>query len=72
MEESGISKVKTNWEFFTDVIKEQYYPIRNYDDQYMIWTTLRLERGQTMLESTNKFHALHTKLGIKIPSGICY
>jgi hypothetical protein len=52
-------------EFFIDVVKEQYFPVGNYDDQYMRWTTLRHERDQTMPEFTTTFHSLHTKLGIK-------
>jgi hypothetical protein len=31
----------------------------------MRWTTLQQERGQVVLEFTNTFHTLHTKLGIK-------
>ena len=31
----------------------------------MRWTTLWQERGQDVLELTNTFHTLHTKLGIK-------
>jgi hypothetical protein len=48
-----------------DVVKEQYYPVGNYEDQYMRWTTLRQERGQEVPEFTNTFHTLRTKLGIK-------
>jgi hypothetical protein len=48
-----------------DVVKEQYYPIDNYEDQYMRWTTRRQEKGQTVLEFTNTFHPLRTKMGIK-------
>jgi hypothetical protein len=48
-----------------DAVKEQYYPVGNYDDQYMRWTTLHQERGQEVSEFTNTFHTLHTKLGIK-------
>ena len=51
--------------FFVDAVKEQYYPIGNYDDQYMRWTTLRQERGQAVLEFTNTLHTLRTKLDIK-------
>jgi hypothetical protein len=51
--------------FCVDVVKEQYYPIGNYDDQYMRWATLQQERGQAVLEFTNTFHTLRTKLGIK-------
>ena len=39
-EESGIYGVKPTWDFFVDAVKEQYYPVGNYEDQYMIWTTL--------------------------------
>jgi hypothetical protein len=53
------------WDFFMDAVKEQYYPVGNYDDQYMRWTTLHQERGQTMPEFKNTFHTLHTKIGIK-------
>jgi hypothetical protein len=54
-------KVQVNF----DVFKEQYYHVGNYDDQYMRWTTLWQESGQTVLEFTNNFHTLHTKMGIK-------
>jgi hypothetical protein len=40
-------------------------PVGNYEDRYMIWTTLRKERGQEVLEFTNTFHTLHIELGIK-------
>jgi hypothetical protein len=64
-EESGMFGVEPTWDFFMDAIKEQYYPVGNYDDQYMRWTTLHQERGQTVSEFTNTFHTLHTKMGIK-------
>ena len=48
-----------------DVIKEQYYPVGNYDDQYTKWTTLWQERDQTVWEFTNLFQTLHTKIDIK-------
>jgi hypothetical protein len=64
-EESGIYGVDPTWDFFVDAVKEQYYPVGNYEDQYMRWTTLQQERGQAVLEFTNTFHTLCTKLGIK-------
>ena len=53
------------WASFIDAVKEQYYPVGNYDDQYTKWTILRQERDQTVSEYTNKFHTLRTKLSIK-------
>jgi hypothetical protein len=32
--------VKATWESFKDSIKEQYYPVRSYDNFYTKWTTL--------------------------------
>ena len=64
-EESGIYGVDPTWDFFVDVIREQYYPVGNYEDQYMRCTTLQQERGQAVPEFTNTFHTLRTKLGIK-------
>jgi hypothetical protein len=64
-EESEMFVAEPTWRFFMDVIKEQYYPVGNYDDRYMTWTTLYQERGQIMLEFTNTFHTLRFKLGIK-------
>jgi hypothetical protein len=58
-EESGIYGVEPTWDFFVDVVKEQYYPVGNYEDQYMRWTTLWQERGQVVTEFTNTFHTLH-------------
>jgi hypothetical protein len=65
IKESGIYGVKPTWDFFVDAVKEQYYPVGNYDDQYMRWTMLHQERGQSVMEFTNIFHTLRTKLGIK-------
>jgi hypothetical protein len=65
IEESRIYGVEPTWEFFVDVVKEQYYLVGNYEDQYMRWTTLQQERGQAVLEFTNTFHTLRTKMGIK-------
>jgi hypothetical protein len=39
-EESGIYGAELTWDFFVDAVKEQYYPVGNYKDQYMRWTTL--------------------------------
>jgi hypothetical protein len=64
-EEYGIYGVEPTWDFFVDVVKEQYYLVDNYEDQYMRWTTLRQEKIQKVLEFTNTFHTLRTKMGIK-------
>jgi hypothetical protein len=45
-EESGIFGVDPTWDFFMDVVKEKYYPMGNYDDQYMRWTMLHQERAK--------------------------
>jgi hypothetical protein len=63
-EESGIYGAEPTWDFFVDAVKEEYYPIGNYKDQYMRWTTLRQERGQAVSKFTNTFHTLRTKLGM--------
>jgi hypothetical protein len=64
-EESGIFGAEPTWDFFMDAVKEKYYPVGNYDDQYMRWTTLHQKWDQTVSEFTNTFHTLRTKLGIK-------
>jgi hypothetical protein len=53
------------WENFVDALKEEFYPVRNYDDQYMKWMTLHQKSDQTMLEYTNIFHTLRSNMGIK-------
>jgi hypothetical protein len=63
--ESGIFRVEITSYFFMDAVKKKYYPMGNYDDLYMRWTTLDQERGQTMFEFTNTFHTFHIKMGIK-------
>jgi hypothetical protein len=65
IEKPSLFTVMVTWESFRDVIKEQYYLVRIYDDLYTKWTTLRQERDQAVLEFTNIFHTLCTKLGIK-------
>jgi hypothetical protein len=64
-EESVIFVVSPTWDSFRDAIKEQYYLVGSYEDQYTRWTTLRQERDQTVLDFTNIFHTMRTKLGIK-------
>jgi hypothetical protein len=64
-EEPSLFTVVVTWESFRDVIKEQYYHVKSYDDLYTKWTTLRHERDQAVPEFTNIFHTLRTKLGIK-------
>ena len=53
------------WAYFKDVVKEQYYHVGNYDEQYTKWTILQQERDQMVSEYANKFHTLCTKLSIK-------
>jgi hypothetical protein len=65
IEEPSLFTVVVSWESFRHVIKEQYYPVRSYDDLYTKWTTLRKERDQAVPVLTNIFHTLRTKLGIK-------
>jgi hypothetical protein len=65
IEESGIDGADPTWDCFVDAVKEQYYPVGNYEDHCMRWTTLQQERGQEFMEFTNTFHTLCTKIGIK-------
>jgi hypothetical protein len=64
-EEPSLFIVTTTWESIKDDIKEQYYHVRSYDELYTKWTTLRQERDQAVIDFTNIFHTLCTKLGIK-------
>ena len=64
-EETSMFSTIPTWASFMDALKEQYYPVISYDDQYTRWTTLQQERDQTVSEFTNVFHTLRTKLGIK-------
>jgi hypothetical protein len=63
----GVSNIwrRAHLGFFCGCGKGTYYPVGNYEDQYMRWTTLQQERGQAVPDFTNTFHTLHTKLGIK-------
>jgi len=53
------------WNSFWGAIKEQYYPVGSYEDEYIKWTTLWQGRDQDVSEFTNLFHTLCVKLGIK-------
>jgi hypothetical protein len=46
IEEYAIFVVSPTWDSFRDAIKEQYYPVGSYEDQYTRWTTLHQERDQ--------------------------
>jgi hypothetical protein len=64
-EVSGMIEAEPTWESLVDAIKEEFYLVGNYEDQYLRWTTLHQERGQAVAEFTDAFHTLCTKLGIK-------
>jgi hypothetical protein len=40
MGESTPFRREPTWVAFVDSLKEEFYPVGNYDDQYMRWTTL--------------------------------
>jgi hypothetical protein len=44
MDESTLFGREPTWVAFVDALKEEFYPVRNYDDQYMRWTTLSEKR----------------------------
>jgi hypothetical protein len=58
-------KREPTWVDFVDSLKEEFFPIKNYDDQYMRWMTLCKKRDHTVLEYTDIFHAFHSTLDIK-------
>jgi hypothetical protein len=60
VEESRMFVVAPTWDSFWDAIKEQYYPVGSYKDQYTRWTTLHRERDQTIPYFTNSFYTIHT------------
>jgi hypothetical protein len=39
-DESMPFRREPTWETFVDALKEEFYPVGSYDDQYMRWTTL--------------------------------
>jgi hypothetical protein len=64
-DESTLFGREPTWATFVDALKDKLYPIRNYDDKYMRWTTLHQKRDQKVPEYTNIFHTLHSMMGIK-------
>jgi hypothetical protein len=44
VDETTLFGREPTWEAFIDALKEELYPIGNYDDQYMRWTTLCQKR----------------------------
>jgi hypothetical protein len=39
-DESEAFGTEPTWVAFVDALKEEFYPVGNYDDQYTRWTTL--------------------------------
>jgi hypothetical protein len=48
-EESGIFGIDPTLYCFMDVVKEKYYLVENYDDQYMRWSMLHQKRDQKVM-----------------------
>jgi len=61
---TSLFSVAPTWNSFQDAIKEQYYPVRSYEDKYIKWTTLQQGSDQYASKFTNIFHTLYTKLGV--------
>jgi hypothetical protein len=65
VDESTLFGREPTWTTFVHALKEEFYLVGNYDDQYMRWTTLRQKRDQMVPEYTNIFHTFRSNLGIK-------
>ena len=52
-DEFGMFGTNPTWASFIDVIKKQYYPVGNYDDQYTK-LEFRIKRGTRWYQSTPK------------------
>jgi hypothetical protein len=59
-DESITFRIGPTWVAFVDALKEEFYPVGNYDDQYMRWMTSHQETDQMMLEYTNIFHTFYS------------
>ncbi len=57
---SSLFPAAHTWNSFRDAIKEQYYPVKRYEDKYIKWTTLQQGRDEDVPELTNIFHTFHT------------
>ena len=44
-DESGMFEGNPTWASFIDVVREQYYPVRNYDDQYIKYGPFCIKKG---------------------------
>jgi hypothetical protein len=65
VDESTLFQREHTWVAFVDSLKEDFYPVINYDDQYVRWTNMHQKRDHMVSEYTNIFHTLHSNLGIK-------
>jgi hypothetical protein len=50
MDESTLFGREPTWAAFVDALKEDFYHVGNYDDQYMRWATLCQKRDQMTSE----------------------
>ena len=64
-DESTLFGRQPTWTTFVDSLKEEFYPVENYDDQYMRWMTLRKKRDQIVQVYTKIFHTLCSNMGTK-------
>jgi hypothetical protein len=53
------------WVAFVDALKEEFYHVGNYDDQYTRWMTLHQERDQNGVRVHQHLPYLVLKLGIR-------
>jgi hypothetical protein len=64
-DESTLFGREHTWVSFLYSLKEDFYHVRNYDDQYMTWKTQHQKRDETVPEYTNIFHTLCSNMGVK-------
>jgi hypothetical protein len=65
VDESTPFEREHTWVAFVYTLKEDFYLVGNYDDQFMRWKTLRQKCDKTVPKYTNIIHTLHSNLGIK-------
>ncbi|PWA84034.1 hypothetical protein CTI12_AA134850 [Artemisia annua] len=55
-----------SWKKFTQLLRQEFYPMGYVQDRWTRWHNLRLQRGQSVQEYTTEFRRLAVTLGIPI------
>jgi hypothetical protein len=61
-----VGKIFPSWHDFISALRKQFYPLGYKENDLIEWKSLKLRKGQSMQENTDKFHKMALMLDVQL------